>query len=165
GRIEIEVGVDVADPAAARLPGARLDRVPLAQVPVVVEDADVRQLALEHALGRSVDRAVGHDDHLEALPVGQSGRNPLTDRADVVGDRLRLVVDGNDHRQGNIDILLCRHDLDPLHSGDGDHVLASRFAILAEMTSTAAAIASAKTISPGSPTRGVSARSVYTCNL
>ena len=40
-RVEVEVGVDVADPAAAGLAGAGLDRVALAEIPVVVEDADV----------------------------------------------------------------------------------------------------------------------------
>ena len=38
GRVEVEVGVDVGDPASARLERAGLDRVALAEIPVVVDD-------------------------------------------------------------------------------------------------------------------------------
>ena len=39
-RIEVEIRVDVADPAPARLERAQLDRVALAEVPVVVDDGE-----------------------------------------------------------------------------------------------------------------------------
>ena len=105
-RVEIEVGVDQRDPVAVRRERARLDRVALAEVPVVVDDAetDVAASAMQ-LLCRLVDRAVGDDDHLDVL-AGQPVGERTADHVDVLDDLLSSVVDRQDRRQHRFD---CNH--------------------------------------------------------
>ncbi len=104
-RVEVEVGIDVSDPAASGLASTGLDRVALAEVSVVVEDLHARQLALEHPFGCSVDGAVRDDDDLErARPCPAA--IALPDQTDVPDDRIRLVVDRNDDRERDRDFAL-----------------------------------------------------------
>jgi hypothetical protein len=97
-RVEVEVGVDERDPLPVRGERAGLDGVALAEVPVVVEDADALAPALEEPLGRPVDRTVGDDDHLD-LPAGDPVGDRAPDRLDVADDLLAAVVDGYHYRQ------------------------------------------------------------------
>ena len=78
---------------------ARLHRVPLAEIPVVVDDAEPLLCAsLEQALGRAVDRTVRDDDHLDLL-VMQALAHDCGNRLDVADDLVSSVVDGDDDRQ------------------------------------------------------------------
>ena len=100
GRVEIQVGVDVGDVAPAGLERPDLDRVALAEIPVVVDDANAAGGRLQRPLCRAVDRAVGDDDQLERLV--ETGCDRLLDRGDVVDDRGLLVEDRHDHAQQDV---------------------------------------------------------------
>ena len=82
-----------------RREGARLDRIPLAEVAVVVDDPDIRLLTgREESLGRAVDRSVGDDDQLDVL-TGQAARHSAVDEGDVVDHLVTAVVDRDDDGQ------------------------------------------------------------------
>ena len=76
---------------------AELHRVALAEVAVVVDDANRPAAPLEQPLGRPVDRAVRDDDDLELARQPPCDR--LADVLDVPDDLVAAVVDGNDDRQ------------------------------------------------------------------
>ena len=95
--IEIEVGVHEGDPFPARRKRACLDRVPLAEIPVVVDDTDVSTPRFQQAFGRTVDRAVRNDDDLDVF-AAETFRDYSPDHADVVDDLLTTVVDRHNDR-------------------------------------------------------------------
>jgi hypothetical protein len=98
-RIDVEVGVDQRDPFAMRRERAGPDRVALAEVAVVVDDADARLgPGGEQPLGSVVDRTVRHDDQLE-LCARQPLNSSRANHVDVLDDVVAAVVDGHDNRQ------------------------------------------------------------------
>ena len=98
-RVEVEVGVDDRDPVSGGVERAHLHRVALAEVAVVVDDVHVDvALGLDEALGRAVDRAVGHDDELDVLRR-EAARGGASDERQVLDDRLPAVEDGHDDAQ------------------------------------------------------------------
>ncbi len=99
GRVEVEVCVDERHPLTVRGERARLDGIALAEVPVVVDDADATLCtALEQPLGGAVDRAVRDDDHFQFL-AGKAGGDARADLIDVPDDLVAAVVNRNDDRQ------------------------------------------------------------------
>src|SRR5262249_25946046 len=97
-RIEVEVGVDERNPFAVRGEGARLYRITLSEVPVIVDDADTVGARLEQPFRSAVDRAVGNYDELD-LFRRQSRYDRCANRLDVRDDVVSAVVDGNHDRK------------------------------------------------------------------
>jgi hypothetical protein len=78
---------------------ARLHCVALAEVAVVVDDADAGLTPRgEKSLRGVVDRTVRHHDHLDVL-ARQACCDGALDDTDVVDDSFAAVVDGHDDRQ------------------------------------------------------------------
>src|SRR5262249_45448492 len=98
-RVEIEIGVDERDPAPVCGEAAELDRIPLAEIPVVVDDThgDVTSGG-QQPFGRAVDRPVRDHDQLE-LVRRESAGSRAADDADVLDDCGPTVVHRNDDAQ------------------------------------------------------------------